>query len=108
MDKQEFLQMLCLQDKGFTNEEMEEFTNLLNKNKSAEVEYSYFCQELGELLQASSKYILDKTDDNKLHFMEELGDAIIVIYNIAKVHGIDTETVNRCVKTKMVRHYNRI
>lgn len=111
MDKNEFVKLFKIAEKlegsELKTEEMDKFQEILNND--SEIQFKYLSQELGELLQAASKYLLS-SDDKKdiVSLMEEIGDGIIVIYGFARVCGLNSSMVNKCVKAKMMRHMNRI
>lgn len=111
MDREEFIKLFKISEKlegpELKAEEMDKFQEVLSNDP--ETQFKYLSQELGELLQAASKYLLSNDDKKDIvSLMEEIGDGIIVIYGFARTCGVNSSTVNKCVKTKMMRHINRM
>lgn len=67
-----------------------------------------WCEELGELIQAISKYYRNTTLSSYNHLVEELADVSIILEEIKASVGISDINVNNIVAEKIERTKDRL
>ena len=109
MDKNEFARAFEARKKnkgvGLNKAEAQTVLDFITESASKEENLDICCEELAELTQQICKQRRGIGD--RLAFLEELADVIIVTDILMRIYNIELDDVNCALDVKLLRNYKR-